>query len=97
MRCHEPDAARFGRITLGMPYVEFDVPLGTADGIADFYPEMFGDAGARSQNGDGTVARVADRARTSICISARPTRRSRTSTAITCRSTSPISPGPIDG
>ena len=27
---HEPDAARFGRITLGIPYVEFDVPIGTA-------------------------------------------------------------------
>jgi hypothetical protein len=30
MRCYEPDAARFGRITLGIPYVEFDVPVGTA-------------------------------------------------------------------
>src|SRR5262249_43446893 len=37
VRCHEPDAARFGRITLGMPYVEFDVPVGTANGIAGFY------------------------------------------------------------
>src|SRR5882757_616514 len=26
VRCYEPDAARFGRITLGIPYVEFDVP-----------------------------------------------------------------------
>ncbi len=37
IRLHEPDAARFGRITLGIPYVEFDVPVGTAKGIAKFY------------------------------------------------------------
>jgi len=37
---HEPDAARFGRITLGMPYVEFDVPSGTAAGIVAFYRKM---------------------------------------------------------
>jgi len=33
VRCHEPDASRFGRITLGIPYIEFDVPVGTAGGI----------------------------------------------------------------
>ena len=27
---HAPDEARFGRIVLGMPYVEFDVRPGTA-------------------------------------------------------------------
>ena len=27
---------------LGMPYVEFDVPDGTAKGIADFYAKVFG-------------------------------------------------------
>src|SRR5437763_474923 len=42
VRCYEPDVARFGRITLGMPYVEFDVPVGTARGIAAFYPAMIG-------------------------------------------------------
>ena len=57
VRCHEPDAARFGRITLGIPYVEFDVPAGTAKGIAAFYPAMIG-APAEVTNGDGTVARV---------------------------------------
>ena len=30
---------------LGFPYVEFDVPVGTAKGIARFYREMIGDAG----------------------------------------------------
>src|SRR5579875_3675353 len=37
VRCYEPNESRFGRITLGIPYVEFDVPQGTADGIARFY------------------------------------------------------------
>ena len=39
IRCHAPDP-RFGRITLGMPYVEFDVPRGTAEGIAHFYRQI---------------------------------------------------------
>src|ERR1700741_3555392 len=30
VRCYEPDSTRFGRIRLGIPYVEFDVPVGTA-------------------------------------------------------------------
>src|SRR6266581_3057583 len=57
VRCHEPDAARFGRITLGIPYVEFDVPVGTARRIADFYPAIMGTP-AWLQDGDGTLARV---------------------------------------
>jgi catechol-2,3-dioxygenase len=57
VRCYEPDAARFGRITLGIPYVEFDVPIGTAKAIADFYPEIMG-IPAELKNGDGTVARA---------------------------------------
>jgi hypothetical protein len=57
VRCYEPDAARFGRITLGIPYVEFDVPIGTAPGICEFYPDIMG-IPAELKNGDGTVARV---------------------------------------
>ena len=57
VRCYEPDASRFGRVTLGFPYVEFDVPAGTAKGIARFYREMIGTP-AEVVNGDGTVARV---------------------------------------
>jgi hypothetical protein len=57
MRCYEPDAARFGRVALGFPYVEFDVPPGTAAGIVRFYHEMIGTP-AEVTNGDGTVARV---------------------------------------
>jgi hypothetical protein len=57
VRCYEPDAERFGRISLGIPYVEFDVPVGTAKRIADFYPAVMG-VPAQVRNGDGTVARV---------------------------------------
>jgi hypothetical protein len=57
VRCYEPDAARFGRIALGMPYVEFDVPIGTAPRIAAFYPAIMGTP-ATVTNGDATVARV---------------------------------------
>jgi len=57
MRCYEPDAARFGRITLGIPYVEFEVPAGTAQRICDFYPQVMG-MPAEFSNGDGRLARV---------------------------------------
>lgn len=39
IRVHAPGA--FGRLQLGMPYVEFDVPAGAASAIADFYREIF--------------------------------------------------------
>lgn len=52
-RCHDP-APRFGRINLGMPYVEFDVPVGAAKGVADFYSRIFG----TPTKVDGAVARV---------------------------------------
>jgi hypothetical protein len=57
MRVHEPDAARFGRVTLGIPYVEFDVPAGSAQAICAFYPEIMG-MPACLRNGDGKVAAV---------------------------------------
>src|SRR3954470_7010620 len=57
MRCYEPDADRFGRIALGIPYVEFDVPAGTAAAICAFYPEIMG-MPAEFWNGDGAVAAV---------------------------------------
>jgi len=57
VRCYEPDAARFGRIALGIPYVEFEVPVGTAPGICTFYPQIMGMA-AELKNGDGALARV---------------------------------------
>jgi hypothetical protein len=57
LRCHEPDASRFGRISLGIPYVEFEVPPGTANGICAFYPQILG-IPAELEAGNGTVARV---------------------------------------
>lgn len=49
-RCHAPDPA-YGPVDLGMPYVEFDVPAGTADRIAAFYEAMLG-APARVEEPD---------------------------------------------
>jgi hypothetical protein len=39
IRIHEP-APEFGAMRLGMPYVQLDVPLDTADAIARFYREI---------------------------------------------------------
>jgi hypothetical protein len=57
LRCHEPDAARFGRITLGIPYVEFEVPTDAAKGICEFYSKIMG-MRARLDHGDGAIAYV---------------------------------------
>jgi hypothetical protein len=38
-RCHAP-APQFGKADLGVAYVEFDVPQGSAEGIARFYREV---------------------------------------------------------
>jgi hypothetical protein len=39
VRCHAP-SPQFGNIELGLVYVDFDVPKGTAEGIARFYNEV---------------------------------------------------------
>jgi hypothetical protein len=39
VRCHAP-APEFGRTELGLAYVDFDVPQGTAEGIARFYNQV---------------------------------------------------------
>jgi catechol 2,3-dioxygenase-like lactoylglutathione lyase family enzyme len=59
IRCHGPDPARFGRRTLGMPYVAFDVPVGAAPGIARFYREILGMPGAVAEEDGAPAARVA--------------------------------------
>jgi hypothetical protein len=41
IRCHGADPGRFGSVSLGMPYVEFDVAPGSVAAIADFYREVF--------------------------------------------------------
>jgi hypothetical protein len=55
--CHSP-APRFGRVTLGMPYVEFDVPVGAASGVADFYRRVLGATARVDETGDAPAARV---------------------------------------
>src|SRR5262249_49943046 len=53
------EGARFGRTTLGMPYVEFEVPAGIAAAIARFYREGLGTPASVEENGAGRTARVA--------------------------------------
>ena len=55
MRCFEPDPA-FGRITLGMPYVEFDVPVDSSAAIARFYREVLGSRAEASEDEFGHFA-----------------------------------------
>ncbi|MGH7988423.1 MAG: hypothetical protein ACREQX_19340 [Candidatus Binataceae bacterium] len=57
IRCFEP-SDRFGRITLGIPYVEFDVPPDTADGIARFYQQIMGAQAAPLEDKQGRFACV---------------------------------------
>jgi hypothetical protein len=53
IRCHAP-SAEFGAIDLGLVYVDFDVPPGTAEGIARFYSEVMR-APAKAEKGRATV------------------------------------------
>jgi hypothetical protein len=39
VRCHEP-SAEYGRTELGLVYVDFDVPAGSAEGISRFYQQV---------------------------------------------------------
>ena len=55
---HAPDENSFGRIVLGMPYIEFDVRPGTADRIARFYRDVMGALATVVENGSGRKARV---------------------------------------
>ena len=55
---HSPDAERFGRIQLGMPYLRFDVRPGTAERIASFYREIMHAPADVKKNGAGPEARV---------------------------------------
>lgn len=57
IRCHTPHA-RFGAMRLGVPYVEFQAPSGTADGIARFYHDILNAPAESIDTGHGRVARV---------------------------------------
>ena len=56
-RCYAP-SAKFGRMTLGIPYVEFSVEPGTASGIAKFYKQVFKTPAKVKKDGKLEVARV---------------------------------------
>lgn len=58
IRCHAPDVQRFGRIQLGMPYVEFDVPAGAASGIAEFYRQVLSTPATVADDAAGRCAYV---------------------------------------
>src|SRR4051812_28219230 len=57
LRIHDPNAMRYGRIRLGIAYVEFDVPIGTAKGIGNFYRTILG-APSRPTNAEATGVAV---------------------------------------
>ena len=54
VRCHAP-SPEFGNTELGIVYVDFDVPKGTADGIARFYKDVMR-APAKSEGNRATVS-----------------------------------------
>ena len=59
LHVHAPDTARFGSLTLGMPYVEIDVAPGTAAGIGRFYRDILAAAHVDvGQDGQGAFARI---------------------------------------
>jgi catechol 2,3-dioxygenase-like lactoylglutathione lyase family enzyme len=59
IQVHAPDTARFGSLTLGMPYVEIYVAPGTAAGIGRFYRDMLAAAHvAVGQDGQGAFVRI---------------------------------------
>jgi len=57
IRCYAPNK-RFGTMQLGIPYVEFDVPQGAADGIARFYSQIMGAQAAPLEDARGRFACV---------------------------------------
>lgn len=57
IRVHQPHP-RFGPTVLGIVYVEFDVPMGSADGIAHFYREVIGAPASVEVDADSQAARV---------------------------------------
>lgn len=58
IHCYAPNK-RFGPMALGIPYVEFEVPAGTADGIARFYSQILGAQAAPLEDANGRFACIA--------------------------------------
>ncbi len=58
IRVHAPDTQRFGRMTLGMPYVEIDAPPGSAERIGRFYSEVLASPALGGEDAAGVFTRV---------------------------------------
>lgn len=58
LRLHAPDEARFGRMLLGMPYVEVDIAAGTSEGIARFYRQIMANPATTGRDARGAFCRV---------------------------------------
>lgn len=58
IRCHAP-GGRFGAVTLGIPYVELEAPVGSSSAIARFYHEMLGAHSHCGHDERGAFAHVA--------------------------------------
>jgi hypothetical protein len=56
LRCFEPDADRFGAVTLGIVQIEFETLPNCAQGIALFYREVFGARATTTVKGEGLLA-----------------------------------------
>jgi hypothetical protein len=57
IRCHAP-GPQFGEMILGIPYVEFHVPVGTASGIGQFYKEVMQAPYTLTQDMNGALVKV---------------------------------------
>lgn len=55
---HTPDPSRFGRMALGMAYLAFNVPPGSAEGIARFYRDVMGATVSIEPNGADRKAKI---------------------------------------
>lgn len=58
IRLHAPDPRRFGRMTLGMPYVEIDAHPGSAERIARFYTQVLATPARCGEDAGGVFVRV---------------------------------------
>lgn len=57
-RCYGANPALFGDMAIGMPYVEFLVPVGAMAGILRFYQSVFAAPGVFEQDTQGKFGRV---------------------------------------
>lgn len=57
IRCYEP-SERFGAVRLGIPYVSFNVPVGSTPAIARFYEEIVGTPAGTGEEDGAAIARV---------------------------------------